>query len=149
MLPWVGLGAAIFSNLEINMKTTLLFLSALIMGASTYACARTTTMPMPVESATQTQVAPVALVVDDTDKDRAQKEYDAKVKEEKDYNVSVERIEANMSKEYLQYQMCLSTHKKDKNVCKQILTEFCSIDVVVDSRGGNHKKRYCKLLDKR
>ena len=79
--------------------------------------------------------------------DRPECKYEVVMTEEQIYQHSLDQLRSEMEDENLQLQMCAEAHgSKDNVCCKELRKNFCTTDQLVDSRGGRHKKPYCKAL---
>jgi len=57
------------------------------------------------------------------------------------YRDSLVKIETTIRREWLQYNMCFTV--KETNECQQLLKQFCTTDILLDSKGIKHHKPFC------
>lgn len=126
-------------------------LSLILAIACTSACA--STQKAPVQNTTELAYIDPDENKPPTDfeftvKDSKPTEHPVVITDEKEtYNTSVNTINQTINREAQEWAHCGVESKlgaKDPT-CKAMLKEFCSIDVLIDSRGEAHRKPYCPV----
>ena len=77
--------------------------------------------------------------------DRAQQAREAAITEERLYWESLDNITTKVRDEALNLAMC-SEVAPNKDECGILKNNYCQVDVLLDSRGGHHKKPFCQEL---
>lgn len=78
----------------------------------------------------------------DMEKEQALRKKEAAISEQKAYDESLEKITQIIQTEALNLQIC--SEAASKSECDDMLTKYCQVDTLVDTRGRHWHKPYCK-----